>query len=123
MVKQTAEHVELYRQQDPPGEPLPININPISVDDGMPSKGELRVAVAGLSNGHAGGTLGMCAEDVKVWLCGIKLEEDLEVEPANIGAGDNWCRFALLVQAISDHGEIPSQLLWAIIILIPKRGG
>jgi hypothetical protein len=107
MVKQTAEHVDLYRQQDPPGEPLPINIDPILVDDGTPSKGEIRVAVAGLSNGRAGGASGMRAEDVKAWLRGIKLEEDLEVGPANIGVGDNWHRFTLLVQAIWDHGEIP----------------
>jgi hypothetical protein len=85
MVKQTAERVDLYRQRDPPGEPLPINIDPIPVDDGMPSEGEIRVAVAGLSNGCAGGTLGMRAEDVKAWLHGVKLEEDPEVGPANIG--------------------------------------
>jgi hypothetical protein len=104
MVKQTAEHVDLYRQQDPPGEPLPINIDPIPVDDSTPSKGEIRVAVAGLSNGRAGGTLGVRADDVKAWLRGIKLEEDPEVGPANIGAGDIWHRFTLLVQAIWDNG-------------------
>jgi hypothetical protein len=49
----------------------------------------------------------MRAEDVKAWLRGVKLEEDPEVGPANIGAGDNWRRFALLVQAIWDHGKIP----------------
>jgi hypothetical protein len=107
MVKQMAERVDLYRQQDPPGEPLPINIDPIPVDDRTPGKGEIRVAVAGLSNGHAGGMLEMRAEDVKAWLRGIKLEEDPEVGPANIGAGDNWCRFTLLMQVIWDHGEIP----------------
>jgi hypothetical protein len=106
MVKQTAEHVELYRQQDPPGDPLPININPIPVDDRTLSKGEIRVAVAGLSNGRAGSALGMRAEDVKAWLHGIKLEEDPEVGPANIGAEENWRRFTLLVQAIWDHGKI-----------------
>ena len=63
------------------------------------------------------------AEDVKAWLHGIKLEEDSEVGPNNIGAGDNWCKFVLLVQAIWDHGEIPPQLLWVIIVLIPKGGG
>jgi hypothetical protein len=91
----------------PPGEPLPININPITVDDGTPSKGEIRVAVAGLSNRRAGGASGMHAEDVKAWLRGIKLEEDPEVGPANIGVGDNWRRFTLLVQVIWDHGKIP----------------
>jgi hypothetical protein len=123
MVKQTAERIDLYRQRDPPGEPLPINIDLIPVDDGAPSEGEIRVAVAGLSNGCAGGASGMRAEDVKTWLRGIKLEEDPEVGPANIGAGDNWCRFTLLVRAIWDHGEIPPQLLWVIIVLIPKGGG
>ena len=97
MVKQTAERVDLYRQWDPHGEPLPINIDPIPVDDRTPSKGEIKVAVAGLSNRRAGGALGMRAEDVKTWLHGIKLEEDPEVGPANIGAGDNWRRFTLLV--------------------------
>jgi hypothetical protein len=48
MVKQMAERVELYMRQDPPGEPLPINIDPIPVDDGTPSKGKIRMAVAGL---------------------------------------------------------------------------
>jgi hypothetical protein len=123
MVKQMAERVELYRQRDPPGEPLPINIKPIPVNDGTPSEGEIRVAVAGFSNGSAGSASGMRAEDVKAWLRGIKLEEDPEVGPANIGAGDNWCRFTLLVQAIWDHGKIPPQLLWVIIVLIPKGGG
>jgi hypothetical protein len=121
--EKTAERIELYMRRDPPGEPLPINIDPMPVNDGMPSEGEIRVAVAGLSNGHAGGLLGMRAEDVKAWLHGIKLEEDLKVGPANIGAGDNWRRFTLRVQAIWDDCEIPPQLLWVIIILIPKGGG
>jgi hypothetical protein len=122
MVKQMAERVELYMRRDPPWEPLPINIDPIPVNDGMPSEGGIRVAVAGHSNGRAGGMLGMRAEDVKAWLHGIKLEEDPEVGPTNIGAGDNWRRFTLLVQAIWDHGETPPQLLWVIIVLIPKGG-
>jgi hypothetical protein len=55
------------------------------------------VAVAGLSNRRAGSASGMRAEDVKAWLRGVKLEEDPEVGPANIGGGDNWRRFTLLV--------------------------
>jgi hypothetical protein len=123
MAKQMVERVELYKQRDPPGEPLPVNIGPISVDDGMPSKGEIRVAVAGLSNRCTGGASEIHAEDVKAWLCGIKLEKDPEVGPANIEAGDNWIKFTLVVRAIWDHGKIPPQLLWVIIILIPKGGG
>jgi hypothetical protein len=89
----------------------------------MPSEREIRVAVAGLSNGCAGSVSGMCTEDVEAWLHSINLEENPEVGPANIGAGDSWRRFILLVRAIWDHGEIPPQLLWVIIILTPKGGG
>ena len=81
------------------------------------------MAAAGLSNGRSGSASGMHAEDVKAWLCSVKLEEDPEVGPANIGAGDNWRRFTLLVQAIWDHGKIPPQLLWVIIVLILTIGG
>ncbi len=95
-----AECIELYMQQNPPREPLPININPIPVNNQTLSKGEIWGAVAGLSNKRAGGASGMRAEDLKAWLRGIKLEKDPEVGPANIGAGDNWRRFTLLVQAI-----------------------
>jgi hypothetical protein len=123
MVKQTAERVQLYMRRDFPGEPLPIKIDPIPVNDRTPSNGEIQVAVTGLSNGCAVGVLGMCTEDVKAWLHGVKLEGDPEVGPANVGAGDNWHRFTLLVRATWDHGEIPPQLLWVIIVLILKDGG
>jgi hypothetical protein len=76
-----------------------------------------------LTSGRASGTSGMHVEDVKAWLHSIRLEEDTEVGPNNIRAGDNWRKFLLLVQAIWDHGEIPPQLLWVIIVLIPKGGG
>jgi hypothetical protein len=73
----------------------------------MWSDGEIREAAGGLTNGRSAGAYGMPAEDVKAWLHGIKSEEDPEVGPNNIGAGDNWRKFVLLVQAIWDHGKIP----------------
>ena len=123
MVRQTAERVELYAQMDSPGDPLPINIDPLLLNDVVPSDKEIREAAGGLTSGRAGGASGMRAEDVKAWLHGIRLEEDPEVGLNNIGAGDNGPMFVLLVQAIWDHGEIPPQLLWVIIVLIPKGGG
>ncbi len=82
MVKQKAEHADLYSRTDSPGEPLAINIDPVPGNNGTPSEGEIWVAVAGLSNGRAGSMSGMHAKDVKAWLRGIKLEEDQEVRPA-----------------------------------------
>jgi hypothetical protein len=64
----------------------------------------------------------MHAEDVKAWLHGITHKEDPEVGPANKGAGDNWCMLLKLVEAVWDHSKIPPQLLWIIVVLIPKGG-
>ena len=100
MVQQTAKWVELYAQRDSPGDPLPINIDPLLLNDVAPSDKEIREAAGGLTSGRAGGASGMRAEDVKAWLHGIRLEEDPEVGLNNIGAGDNGPMFVLLVQAI-----------------------
>jgi hypothetical protein len=45
MVRQTAKRIALYARRDSPGEPLPINVDPIPVEDGTPMDGELRKAV------------------------------------------------------------------------------
>jgi hypothetical protein len=37
--------------------------------------------------------------------------------------GDNWHLFTQLVQAVWKHGSIPQQLLWIIVLLIPKGDG
>ncbi len=104
-------------QRDPPGDPLPINIEPLPLNDVASSDEEMGEAAGGLTSGRAGGASGMPAEDVKAWLHSIRLEEDPKVGPNNIGAGDNWRKFVLLVQVIWDHGEIPP--LRVIVILIP----
>ena len=79
----------------------------INMSKKSPSDGEIRGAAGGLTNGRALGASGMRAEDVKAWLHGIRLEEDPEVGLNNIGAGNNWHKFILLVQAIWDQGKIP----------------
>ncbi len=84
-----------------------MNLDPILVNGKAPSDGEIRVVVAGLTNGRAGGASGMCAEDEKAWLRGVTLDEDPKEGPNNIGAGDNWQVFVKLVPATWDHGEIP----------------
>ncbi len=65
----------------------------------------------------------MRAEHVKAWLRGIRQEEDPERLGGGPGDGDHWRLFVQLVQAAWNHGEIPRQLLWIIVVLIPKGGG
>jgi hypothetical protein len=64
----------------------------------------------------------MQAEQLKEWLQGMKLEEDPETGPNEVGVGDRWRALAWLVQAIWDKGRIPLQLEWVVTVLIPKGG-
>ncbi len=52
----------------------------------------------------------------------MQWEEDPEGHGID-GAGDSWHLFVQLVQAAWAHGTIPCQLLWIIVVLIPKGGG
>jgi hypothetical protein len=122
MERQTLERVDLYARRDLPGDPLPINVATTEINNNVPSDGELRGVVGELNNGRAAGASGMRAEHVKKWLHDVQQEEDLEGQGAE-DAGDRWRLFVRLVQAAWTHGEIPCQLLWIIIVLIPKGGG
>ncbi len=119
----TVERVILYARRDSPEDPLPVNIDPVPINDGTPTNAKIREAAQQLTNGQAPGALGMCAGDVKHWLHGMRLEEDPESGTGNKNAGDNWRMFLKLAQAVWDHGNIPPQLLWVIVVLILKGGG
>ncbi len=122
MERQTLEQVDLYTQRELPGDPLLINVAPIEINDDVPSDGELREVVGKLNNGRVAGASGMRAAHVKKWLHDVQREEDPEGQGAE-NAGDRWRLFIWLVQAAWTHGEIPRQLLWIIVVLIPKGGG
>ena len=47
IAKQTAERKELYGKVEPPGEPIPINVEPAEVPDACPEDAEIRAAVRG----------------------------------------------------------------------------
>jgi hypothetical protein len=64
----------------------------------------------------------MHAEHIREWLHGMQWEEDPESHGVD-GAGDSWQLFVQLVQAAWAHSIIPRQLLWSIVVLIPKGGG
>ncbi len=122
MERQTLERVDLYARRDSPGDPLPINVTPVVINDNVPMFGKLRQVAGKLTNGQAAGASGMRAKHVKEWLNDVQAEEDPEGHGVD-GAGDNWRLFVQLVQAAWTHGTIPCQLLWIIIVLIPKGGG
>jgi len=119
MEKQTREREELYERQVPPGDPIPINVEPFEIRDESPEDAEVREVVRNLRNGRAGGASKIRAEHIKDWLSGIVDEE----ENGNEGAGDRWRAFLKLIQAIWEQGCIPQQMQWVIVVLLPKGGG
>jgi hypothetical protein len=48
MVRQTAEHVELYARAPPMGEALPFNFPHFKISDDMPTDSEIQKVVGGL---------------------------------------------------------------------------
>jgi hypothetical protein len=122
MEEQMAERIDLYQQRKSPGLPVAVNVVPVDVWDDAPTDGKIRVAVSKLTNGCSAGASCMWAEHLKEWLQGMKLKEDPETGPNNVGAGDRWRALAWLVQVIWDEGRIPLQLGWVVTVLIPKGG-
>ncbi len=119
---QTLERVDLYARRESPGNPLPINVTPVVINDDVPTDSKLCQVAGELTNGRVVGASGMRAKHVKEWLHGMQREEDPEGHGVD-GAGDSWRLFVQqLVQAAWAHGTIPCQLLWIIVILIPKGG-
>ena len=68
MEKQTVEREELYRKISPARDPIRINVEPFDLDDLILEDAAIRVVVAGLQNGRAGGSSGVRSEHIKGWL-------------------------------------------------------
>jgi hypothetical protein len=106
----------------PDGDSIPINVDPFNVKDETPTDTELRRIVrTRLKRGRAGGASQIKAEHIIDWLDGAELED--EDPDHNVGAGEKWQLFVELIQEIWVTGRIPTQMLWVVIVLIPKGSG
>ena len=63
-----------------------------------------------------GGASKMRANDTKQCVWGIINKKVNNKE----GVGDNWRIFARLIQTIWETDEIPQQMYWLIMVLLPK---
>jgi hypothetical protein len=115
----TEERTALYARVPTPGGHFSIVVDPFLVWDKLPTDSKIRDGVRRLRNGRAAGAGGMCTKHLKEWLLGVVEEEEKGTE----GAGDKWRLFKELAQSIWEHGCIPEQMTWTVIVLLPKGGG
>jgi hypothetical protein len=122
MENQTVEREELYARVPPPGDPIPCNVPKTPINDAMPSDSEIRGVVKALWNGRAGNTRGMKAEHLKQWLRMAESEEKARAEGVEgyKGCGDTWRIFVRLLQHVWEMGDIPQQMRWVVVVLLPK---
>ena len=59
LAKQTVEREELYGKVDPPGKPIPINVDPKEVPDACLKDAKIRAAVWGLTTLRTSNTRGL----------------------------------------------------------------
>jgi exonuclease III len=111
--KVTTERADLYRKEEPPGDPIPILVEPVEVRDDVPDEGEIADAVKRLRNNRSGGPSGIRGEHLKAWM------------NAAIGGGDDtpWRKLVELVQHGFKTGDLPEAMAWSVMILLPKGDG
>ena len=51
------------------------------------------------------------------------MERQENEKEGNAGAGDSWRTFLKLIERLWETGCIPQQMMWMVIVLIPKGGG
>ena len=105
-----------------PGEDIPCNIERLTLRDNPSEDEEIWRGVIKSHLHRLTGGSKIRAEDMKFWLKGIKYEEKAEVDGKEgyAGAWDAWRLLVKLIRHIWETGEILQQMLWTIIVLIPK---
>ena len=79
--------VTLYSRIPPPGDNIPVTIEPFAVEDGVPTDAEIELAVKRLRNNRAGRPSRMRAEDLKGWLAAARRGEKEREAATKTGGG------------------------------------
>ena len=116
----TAEYTTLYTAEtpSPPGHPIPVHVAPFPINDANPTDQEIGAAVQRLKSNKSPGASNIRAEHFKAWY----IQAFPQGEDA-VPDRTNWDRLVAIITHIWSTGEIPTELTWTILVLIPKDGG
>ena len=118
-----AEYANLYAEEAPAVDPIPIHVGEFDIDDAPPSEAEVRRALMKLKNNRAAGASGITVENLKEWESlarpPIPKEGQEAVEPDR-NALVLWMKVLEVVRLAFVEGEIPRKFSEGILVLIPK---
>jgi hypothetical protein len=115
--KITNEYKELYRANPTFDDLLDIHLTPFLINDGIPDNHEIATAVRKLRNGKAPGPTGLRAEHLKTLL---QRAENSDATPEDCLGWEQVCH---TVKSIFETGQIPEEMTWSVLVLIPKSSG
>ena len=109
------ERVALYCHAPPPGRTIPVEVNPLPVDDSIPEGAEVAEAVKRLRLNRPGGPSCMQLEHLHQWLWEATLTKETDTI--------NWRKVVALEQAEFQEGSLAEACTWQTVVLIPKGDG
>ena len=117
----TKDYSTIYQREKnyPSGQPLTTHVDPFQINDDVPSDMEVKSAVQIHCSHKAVNHTYLCEEHFRTWLC--KAYPGEGVNPPPPSKPGRWIQLLDIFQYISNTGEIPLELGWTIMVLIPKR--
>ena len=121
----------------PPGDRIPCTMPTTDIKDEEPKDEEIRPVVVAANDGKSKGIDMVQAENIKIWLWKMTVEEEYEADAQReeeetgiprdstkpikgAGWGDQWRKFVEIIQSIWRMRIISRHLLRVIVVLIPK---
>ena len=98
-----------------PPDRIPILVAPFDIDDVVPEPDKIADTICGLRNGKSTGPSKVRAEHPKEWVEEAYRDVDLYQ--------GNWDRVVDLIQTCFREQQVPTQMLWLTVVLLPKGNG
>jgi hypothetical protein len=108
------EYKSLFSVENPPGEPILVNLDPKpEICDDVPTEEEVKTAIRTMKQNKSPGASGIRVEHLRLWMEGAMHEE----RPIFV---KEWEKVLKLVKMAFTGVDIPSSFCNGILVLIPK---
>ena len=100
--KLSAEYESLFKREEPPGESLPLHVEPFNVDDNPPDEMEIVKALWKMNTGKSPRATGIKVEDLRQWHFNARISKEKTQEDIQL-----WEKVLELINLAFEEGEIP----------------